>query len=225
MSAQPVIAIAANPAMDAAIEAFLHALRHKGRGAQAYIHMIGCQTDRIIGLFVHEAMELAKVSATQRKIVDFAVDTASKASGMLTTQVYKKVSNEQFSPIADDLARMYWPAGPDNNHMPQLYYVADADFARRYQQVIDACIAGQGRAQIAQILAIMDVIINDVIDKFFLEQTKYVEIGFITRKTMDVGVGATRAACRAMIHKVIRDFDDAQLQQFMGHYARMLMYK
>lgn len=225
MSVQPVIAIAVNPAMDAAIGSFLHALKHKGKGAQAYIHMIGCQTDRIIGLFIHEAVELAKVSATQRKIIDFAVDTSSKASAMLTTQVYKKVSNEQFAPIARDLEKMYWAAGPDNNHMPQLYYAADAEFSRRYQQVMDACIAGQGRAQITQIPAVMDVLINEVIDKFFLEQTKHVEIGFITRKAMDVGVGATRAACRGMIHKVISDFDDAQLQQFMGHYARMLMYK
>lgn len=225
MPATAVIAIAVNPALDAAIASFRHALNHDGKAAPAYIHMLSCLTDRIVGLLILEAIEIAGVSTTQRKVVDFAVDTGSRVSAMLSAQVYKKVSNTQFLPIARDLDAMYWAAGVDNHDTSHLYYVAAPDFARRFQQVIDASLAGQGRAQIGPLLQIMDVIIDDVLDKYFLEQTRHVDIGFVTRKAMDVGVGATRAAARGVMQKVVKDFSDTQLQQFMHCYAQILKYR
>lgn len=225
MSARPVIAIAANPALDEAIEAFHHALKHNGKGAEAYIHLMARLTDRMIGLFMIEPVEIAKVSPTQRKIVDFAVDTGNKASSMLTAQIYKKVSNAQFAPIARDLEKMYWAAGSDNGDTPQMYYVADAFFAQNYQKVIDACVAGQGRANIELMLQVLNRMVDDVLQKFFLDQTKHIDMGFITKKALDLSVATTRSACHAVMHKVVKDFSDEQLKDFMSHYSQVLKHK
>lgn len=225
MSSRPVIAIVANPALDEAIEAFQHALKHNGRGAEAYIHLMGCITDRTIGLFLLEPVEIAKVGPTQRKIVDFAVDTGSKASSMLTAQVYRKVTNAQFAPIARDLEKMYWAAGADNGDVPHLYYVPDAAFARDFQSVADACAAGEGRARMNLMLQVLNRMVEDVLQKFFLDQTKHVDIGFITKKALDVSVAGTRSACHAVMHKVVKDFNDQQLKDFMSHYSQVLKQK
>lgn len=221
----PVIAIAANPALDDAIAAFRRALTHNGRAAEAYIHLMGCMTDRMIGLFLLEPVEIAKVSPGQRRIVDFAVDTGSKASSMLTAQIWKKIGNAQFAPVARDLEAMYWPAGADNGNMPQLFYTADPAFARDYQAVIDACAAGRGRAQMDLMLRVLDRMVDDVLQKYFLAQTKHIEIGFITKKALDVSIAATRSACQAVMHKVVKDFSDEQLRDFMSHYAQVLRHR
>ena len=218
----PVIAIAVNPALDEAIEAFHRALTHNGKGAEAYIHLMGCMTDRMIGLFLLEPVEIAKVSPGQRKIVDFAVDTGSKASSMLTAQIWKKVSNSQFAPVERDLKAMYWTACAANGDVAQLYYTADPAFARNYQVVIDSCAAGRGRTQIDLTLKVLDQMVEDVLQKFFLAQTKHVDIGFITKKALDVSIAATRSACQAVMHKVVKDFSDEQLKDFMSHYAKLL---
>ncbi|MFZ5723092.1 MAG: hypothetical protein ACOY33_05465 [Pseudomonadota bacterium] len=225
MSARPVIAIAANPALDQAIQAFLAALKHNGKGAEAYIELMARITDRMIGLFMLEPVEIAKISPAQRKIVDFAVDTGSKASSMLTAQIYRKTTNAQFAPIARDLEKMYWPAGADNGNVPQLYYTPDAMFARNYQLVIDACANGHGRAHMELVLQVLNRMVDDVLQTFFLAQTRHVEIGFITRKALDVSVAATRAACHAVMSKVVKDFSDEQLKDFMSHYAQVLKQK
>lgn len=222
MPVRPVIALAVNPALDQAIDKFRHELAKNGKGAEAYIEYMARLTDRVIGLLVLETMDLAKISSTQRKIVDFAVDTGSKASSMLTTQIYKKVGNAQFATIARDLEKMYWPAGSDNGNVPQLFYVPDAMFARNFQLVVDACAAGQGRAQMPLFLQVMDRLIEDVLQNFFLAQTKHVEIGFITRKALDMSLAATRAAAQAVIHKVIKDFNDEQARDFMAHFGNVL---
>lgn len=225
MSSRPVIAVSANPALDEAIQAFRHALQHNGNGADAYIALMARVTDRVIGLLLLEPIEIAKISPTQRRIVDFAVDTGNKASSMLTAQIYKKLTNAQFAPIARDLEKMYWPAGPDNGDMPQLFYAPDTMFARNFQLVIDASAAGKGRAQMTLALQVMDRMVDDVVQQFFLAQTKHVDIGFITRKALDMSVAGTRAACQAVMHKVVKDFSDEQMQVFMAHYAQVLRQK
>lgn len=221
----PVICVGANPALDEALETFQHALKHNGKGAEAYIHFMGRLTDRIIALYLIEPVEIAGVSSTQRKIVDFAVDTGSKASSMLTSQIYKKVSNAQFAPIARDLTAMYWPACAANGDEPQLCYPADAAFARDFQTVIDAAAAGQARTQMPLLMKVLDRLVDDVLQKFFLDQTRHVDIGFITKKALDVSVAGTRSACHAVMHKVVKELSDAQIREFMAHNARALKNK
>lgn len=219
---QPVIAVAANPAVDNAIEEFLHALEHNGRGAHAYVHLMGTLTDRLIGLFMLEPVEIAKIGPTARKVVDFAVNTGSKASSVLTAQIWGKVPNRDFAPVAADLRRMYWAAGPDNGDMPHLAFATTPAFAREFQEVIDACAAGRGTAQMAKVVPVLQKLSDDVIQHFFLEQTKHVDIGFITKKALNISVDGTRAAVHAVMNKVVREFNDEQLTAFMHHMGQTL---
>lgn len=222
---RPVIAVPANPALDEAIEAFHRALAHNGKGAEAYIQYMGRLTDRLIGLFLLEAVEIANVSPTQRKIVDFAVDTGSKASSLLTGQIYRKLSNAHFAGIERDLRAMYWQAGSDNGNVPQLYFAIDAGFANNYRTVIDACAVGQGTGRIDLVVKVLDRQLEDVLQQFFLAQTKHLDIGFITKKALDVSIAGTRSACQAVMHKVVKNFNDQQLKDFMSHYSQVFREK
>ncbi len=225
MSSQSVIAVAVNPALDEAIQSFLKAMQHEGRAAPAYVQLMSRLTDRVIGLLMLEPIEIAQVSATQRKVVDFAVDTASKASSLLAGQIYGKRKNAEMAAVARDLEAMYWPAGPDNGGVPQLFYRVDSIFARDFRQVIDASLAGQGRGQMTLAMKLLDRLVDDIIQNYFLAQSRHIDMGFITRKTLDVSVAATRAAAHAVMHKVVKDFSDEQMKAFMTHNAQTLKEK
>lgn len=220
-----VVAIAVNPALEEAIQTFRQAMRHDGKAAVAYVELMARTTDRIIGLMLLEPVVIADISPTQRRIVDFAVETGNKASALLTAQIYGKMSNAQLLPVARELEKRYWPAGADNDDVPQLYYAADTMFARNYRLALDSSLAGTGRSQLALVLQVMDHMVDDILQQFFLEQTKHADMGFITRKALDVSVAATRAACHAVLHKVVKDFSDIQLQAFMAGYRQALRQK
>ena len=90
-------------------------------------------------------------------------------------------------------------------------------------------LPGMGRSKAPEWLEstdqVLDRMVDDVIQKFFLDQTKHVDIGFITKKALDVSVAGTRAACHAVMNKVVKDFSDAQLKDFMQHYGQTLKYR
>lgn len=225
MAGQPVIAVSANPALANAIEQFLHALEHNGKGSAAYVHMMSTMTDRMIGLFMIEPVEIAQIGPTARKIVDVAVSTGSRASSMLTGQIYGKTSNKEFAPIAADLRRMLWAPGDDNGNQPHLHFPASATLARDFQDVIDLCVAGKGTTQMDKVVRVLQKLSDDVIEQFFLAQTKHVDIGFITKKALNLSVDGTKAAVHAVMHKVVKDFNDEQLTNFMSHYSQILKYR
>ncbi len=94
---QNVVAIPANPALVNSTEDFLHAVEHDRKdSAEKFIHMVDHLTDRILSLFLVEPANMTELSGGQKKVIDFAVSTAGKASSMLTRQIFKKVSNAEY---------------------------------------------------------------------------------------------------------------------------------
>ena len=219
---QNVIAIPANPALVNSTEDFLQAMDHGKPAAEKFITLVDRLTDRLLGLFLLEPAEMTDLSGGQRKVIDFAVSTASKASHMLTRQIYKKVSNEEFAPIAQSVRGMYWPAGEDNNQHPSLAFAVPDDFAADFRRAADVAEAGQGTSEVALITAVMDRLTNEIIDRIFLENTRHVKIGFVTGKALNVGVEGSRKAVHAVNNKVLKGLSDDELKGFMSHYSGIL---
>ena len=215
-----VVAVPANPALVNGVEDFINAVKHdRQNSAELFISMVDHMTDRMLSLFLVEPSQMMKLSGTQAKIIDFAVSTAGKASHMLTRQIYKKTSNREFAPILRNFEAMYWPAGADNDNHAQLQFPVSDGFAAEFRAVADLCAAGQGAANVERVSRVMDQLSNDIIDNFFVVNSKEVKIGFVTQKALDIGIDGTRKAVHAVNHKVLKGLNDEQLKGFMAHYS------
>ena len=221
---QKVVAIPANPALVNSTEDFLHAVEHGRKdSAEKFIHMADHLTDRVISLFLVEPANMANLSGGQKKVIDFAVATAGKASSMLTRQIFKKVTNAEFAPVVDNVKDMYWQAGNDNNNHPYIAFPVEDGFAEDFSKACKMCEEGRGTEDVALVTRVMGDMADKIIDEVFLVNTKKVKIGFVTQKALNVGVDGSRKAVHSVNHKVLKDLSDEELKGYMGHYASLLM--
>lgn len=215
-----VVAIPANPALANGLEDFMSAVRHdRSNSAELFISMVDHLTDRMLSLFMIEPSRMIELSSTQSKVIDFAVSTAGKASHMLTRQIYKKISNAEFAPVLKNLEALYWPAGDDNGQQAHVHFPVTDSFANEFHAVAELCAARQGSAQIDRVAAVMDQLSNQIIDNFYVANSKVVKIGFVTQKALDIGIDGSRKAIQAVNHKVLKGLSDEHLAGFMAHYA------
>jgi len=215
-----VVAVPANPALVTGIEEFLGAVEHqRSNSAELYIRMVDFMTDRMLSLFMVEPARMVELSNTQKKVIDFAVGTAGKASHMLTRQIYKKVTNKEFAPIATHFTNLYWPAGVDNDNQAHIHFPVDEVFALEFQKIAEQCACGSGEEAVDTMSAVMDRLTDEIIENFFVANNRHVKIGFITQKAVDIGIDGSRSAIRAVNHKVLKGLNAEQLKDFMGHYA------
>lgn len=217
-----VIAISATPALSNSVEDFLEAVEHgRANSAEKYIGMMDHLTDRMLSLFLVEPREFLELPGGQQRIIDFAISTAGKASHMLTRQIYKKKSPDELRPVADNMRDLYRAAG-DLSDKPCLAYPVSEAFAADFRKSAESCREGRGTAEIAVVGRVMDQLADDIIEQFFLRNSREVKIGYVTRKALDVGVDGTKKAVHAVNNKVLKGLDDEQLRRFMGHYENLL---
>ena len=213
-----VIAIPVNPALHNAAEEFLQAISHDRPAAEHYIHYIDRLTERMLAMFMIEPAEFTGLSGNARKIVDFAVSTAEKASSMLSRKTWGKISNADFAPIAADLKAALVEG--DGDKVPSLLIASvDEDFAREFQEVAQACLVGEGDRVRTRMSASMDHLSDHILESFFVRQTRQIKLGMVTRKALDVGVGGSRKAIHAVNHRVLKTMDAKHLKLFMKHYG------
>ncbi|MCK0155508.1 hypothetical protein MWU49_17470 [Alcanivorax sp. S6407] len=223
---QNVVAIPANPALVNSTEDFFHAIEHDRKdSAEKFIHMVDHLTDRVISLFLVEPANLANVSGGQKKVIDFAVSTAGKASSMLTRQIFKKVSNAEFAPVVANVKEMYWPASDENNNHPYIAFPVTDAFAADFKKASELCAEGRGSEDVALVTRVMGDLADLIIEDVFLPNTKTIKMGFVTQKALNVGVDGSRKAVHAVNNKVLKNLSDAELKNYMGHYASLLMQR
>ena len=223
---QNMVAIPANPALVNSTEDFLHAIEHDHKdSAEKFIHMVDFLTDCVISLFLVEPANMANLSGGQKKVIDFAVSTAGKASSMLTRQIFKKVSNKEFAPVVANVKDMYWQAGEDNGNQAYIAFPVEDAFAADFRKACDLCAEGRGAEDVALVTRVMGELADKIIDEVFVVNTKHVKIGFVTQKALNVGVDGSRKAVHSVNNKVLRDLGNAELKNYMGHYASLLMQR
>ena len=220
---QNVVAIPAHPALVNSTEDFIHAVEHDRKdSAEKFIHMVDHLTDRILSLFLVEPANMTELSGGQKKIIDFAVNTAGKASSMLTRQIFKKTTNKEFAPVLANVKAMYWQAGDDNGNHAYIAMPVDDGFADVFRRASEACAAGEGQANVDTVIQAMGDLSDKIIDEVFVANTKVVKVGFVTQKALNVGIDGSRKAVHAVNNKVLRNLSNEELKGYMEHYADLL---
>ena len=184
--------------------------------------MVDHLTDRILSLFLVEPANMTELSGGQKKVIDFAVSTAGKASSMLTRQIFKKVSNAEFAPVVKNVKAMYWQAGDDNDNHASIAFPVEDSFAADFRKATELCAAGKGTEDVALVTRVMSAMSDKIIDEVFVANTKEVKIGFVTQKALNVGIDGSRKAVHAVNNKVLKDLSDDELKGYMAHYQGLL---
>ncbi|BAP13606.1 MAG: hypothetical protein AOY29_00585 [Alcanivorax borkumensis] len=218
-----VVAIPANPALVNSTEDFIHAVENDRKdSAEKFIEMVDHLTDRVISLLLLEPANRTELSGGQKKVIDFAVSTGSKASSMLTRQIFKKITSKEFSRVLANVKEMYWPAGDDNDNQAYMAFAVDDDFAERFHKATELCAAGKGTEEVSLVIRAMNDVSDKVIDEVFVANTKEVKVGFVSQKALNVGVDGSRKAMHAVNNKVLKDLSDADLKAYMEQYQSLL---
>lgn len=217
-----VIAIPVNPALHNAIENFFLAISHDRDGGDAYVSYIDRLTERLLAIFMIEPAEVTGLSGNSRKLVDFAVSTAEKASSMLTRKIYGKRSNGEFSQIISDLKAAYREGSGEHDAL--LISEVPDSFARDFREVADACCAGEGDSVRTKMTGVMDQLTDEILEAFFMRQTRHVKIGPVTRKALDLGTAGSRKAVHGVNHRVLKTMESDRLKLFMEHYGGMVRH-
>lgn len=215
-----VIALPVNPALHNAIEDFLLAVAHDRDAGAAYVAYVDRLTERLLAIFMVEPAEITGLSGNARKLVDFAVSTAEKASSMLTRKIFGKRDNAEFAAIVSDLKAAYREGGGEQESL--LVSEVSEKFAKDFHRVADACIAGEGDSVRSEMSAVMDKLTDEILEAFFIRSTRHVKIGAVTRKTLDLGVSGSRKAVHGVNHRVLKTMESERLKQFMQHYGNIV---
>ncbi len=214
-----VIAVPANPALVNSVEDFLRTQSHGKSPASHYVQLMDHMTDRLLSLLLAEPAHALQLSSGQRKVVDFAISTAGKASHMLTRQIYGKLDSRAMEPIATHVRAVFEEPGAVNGNHWHVRFPVATDFATDFRCAAGACECGKGSSELPVLSSTIDRMTDYFMEALFVAPTRTIKIGFITQKALNVGIEGSRKALHAVNHKVLKSLNDEQLQVFMGHYA------
>src|SRR5699024_10666674 len=82
-----------------------------------------------------------------------------------------------------------------------------------------------GKANISLLTGVMDQLTEEIMHKFFLEPTKEVKMGFVTQKTLNVGVEGSRKAIQAVTNRVMGELSEESLSAFLQHLGQSMLQR
>lgn len=216
----PHIGFKTSPPLLSKLNNFLSAVAANDKKAgPLYVEYIAELTDHIIETLLLKMIEIAEVNSVGQKVISFCASSSTKVSGMLTSKIYKKMSPAELKPVAD-LWSTFLKNTQDDNQGD--WYIL-TPISTEFGNALDAIMEEKGDAteytpgNLDDVMAKYDQLMQIIIDTFFLEGTKVVKIGAITKKMLVVGVETVEKAVQAVLQKVIRPLDPAPFARFVVH--------
>ncbi len=224
--AKHVIAVPATLTLQQKLDHFIVGALEKNRDdlAPGFIQIMEELTERVISLFLLEPSHIAGFSPVMMKLVNFTANLASKTSGSLSSQLYKKASLQQLRAIADFFKRVLWWEPSNDTHAFITTDVSD-EFALQFRALAAECKAGRGLQNREHASAMCKQFADTLIDDLFLAPTRHLDLGMVMRKVLSVGVEGVKKAVHEMINKVIKDVNEEQMLNFVVHYEKMILTK
>lgn len=191
--------------------------------AEALISRVDGMTEDMLQLFLIQPTKFVTLSGGQQRIIDFAVSTASKASHMLTRQIFKKCTAQELAPLAELMKSQTWEADAANDNKTRICVEIDAKLVQDFAQAKAFCESGEAKAHIDLLTGVMDTLTEEILSNFFVAPTDHVKMGFITKKALHVGVDGSHKALRAVTNKVMRELDEPALIAFFHHFGQVIL--
>lgn len=186
---------------------------------QAYVDFVEDLTKHITSSLLIEMVEVAEISKVGQKVVNVCVSSSNKVSGMLTAKIYKKRSVKELQPVAELWKSRLQKASEENGGGHYLIAPIDGDFGA----ALEAIISEKGDEahfvpnELDNVMSQYDRLSKAIIDLYFLEATRLVEMGSITKTMLSTGVGTVEKAVESVFNKVIRPLEPKKFASFVDH--------
>jgi len=187
-----------------------------------YVNYVEELTVHINNKLMLEVVEIAEVNKVGRKVVNFCVSSSNKISGMLTANIYKKKSVKELAPVAELWSNLLKNTQQNNNGD---WYII-APIANDFGESLEAIGMEKGEnihfvpGNIDNVMSDYEKLARTIIDAFFLEATREVEIGSVTKKMLTTGVSTVEKAIEAVFEKVIRPLEPEHFGRFVEHVSQ-----
>ena len=184
--------------------------------------------EKIMTTFIDEALDafflqpaaMSGLSGTQKRLVQVASDTISKATRLVIGRSARKMDLEQNKAAAEYMDEIRFP-GPDQAYWYVAFPISDP-LAAQGRGLADMAADGTTNAAARdEMVAYLRGVTDEALKWYFNKPIALLGFGPILRKVADVGVDTTRRASYGVINKVIPNLDDEQFLQSAVYYRSM----
>ena len=216
----PYIGFKTTDALRSKLNNFLEAIAANDKKAgPLYVEFMGELTNHVIDTLLLKMIEIAEINSVGQKIIGFCASSSTKVSSMLTSKIYKKMSVKELTPVANLWSGFLKNSQADNHGD---WYII-APISHEFGDALDTILAEKGDSadyrpnNLEDVMMKYDQLMQVIIDSFFLEGTKLVSIGAITKKMLTVGVESVEKAVHAVLFKVIKPLEPSHFGRFVEH--------
>lgn len=220
----PYIGFPTTAVLKSKLNSFLEAAEASDKMAgPIYVEVIAELTHLVVDTLLLQTVEIAKINPTGQKVMQFCASTSAKVSNMLTSKIYKKADPKEMKRVAE-----IWQAFLKNIEKEgsnEWYILTPID--QTFSAQLDAILAeraatpeGYTPADLEDLIAKLDTLMDTIIETFFMKATHVVTIGGVTRKMLSMGVDSVKAAIHAVLHKVVKHLGPEQMGAYMDHVSQ-----
>ena len=175
--------------------------------------------EKIMSIFMQEVLhnffivptEMAKLPPSTQKIVQFTVDTISKATHLVIKSTVKKLDVEQNRRAAEYMDTIRFKLDIKGEEIWFVAFPLNEMMAAKGRKTFEAGINGEGQQAMPMLLEYFHQLTDIAIYWYFEEPIKLLRFGPIMRKAAEVGVATTRKASHTVIDKIIPGLNPEQL--------------
>lgn len=177
--------------------------------------------DEALDAFFLKPASFSGLGGTQKRMVQIAADTISKATRLVIGRSARKMNLEQNQAAAEymDEIRIRAAGG-------EFWYIAfpiDPTLAERGRALPEMARDGNNAAATEAMISYLRGITNEALVWYFDKPLVLLRFGPVLRKVAMVGVQTTRKASYGVINKVIPKLNGEQLIQTAEYYESMLL--
>lgn len=210
----------ADDALVKSLQQFIQSVEQKHKSAgQAYVDFMEALTRHITNTLLIEMVEIAEISKVGQKVVNVCVSSSNKVSGMLTAKIYKKRSVQELEPVAALWKTRLQQVATERG--AEWYLVAPID--EEFGAALDAIRHEKGEnehfapSELDGVMSKYDRLSKAIIELYFLEATRLVDMGSITKTMLTTGVSTVEKAVESVFDKVIRPLEPLHFGRFVDH--------
>lgn len=216
----PHVGFLLSPSMQSKSNRFLESVEGGDkRSGEMFFDVIQQLSTEVIDNLLLQTISIAQMSPVAQKVVNVCASSAGKASSMLSGKIYKGASRNEMEQVGKywqdmlktDPAGVWHLASPMNQSLAQHL---DEILAEKGTSPSFDPRDREGMAHQYEQLSVM------VIEQFFIGPSERVDMGFVTRKMLNLGVDGVKQAANAVIHKVIKKLEPAPLGAYVDHTSQ-----
>lgn len=175
--------------------------------------------DHMFELMVDGLIDQVDMKPFAHKLIHQVSSLVHKAVNVLVKKVIGKLSNKELRPIVE----YYKSLEIEHEGKRYLGYKVEENIVA----LIDSCIvhleAGNIEASKAELVIILEDVIENGLDIFLLETMSKVRLGMIARKLVDVTHTTIDKAVPPALHKIIDHMEQSELEQLKDFLLEFLI--